>query len=172
MLPLPTSVRSAEDDHVVDGRIERLARFGHDERAVQPRRQLTSRAVRVIDERAGARRGESHHEGAAGLDHLTPPIGAAPAVHAIVVALELDAVPVNAVASVRRLTTVISTGSPRRSTIGGLARIVTGLAARLRSGVTRRRSRSDQARAASRASAFAATVVASVQRPAPLRPST
>src|SRR5574341_2329869 len=52
--------------------------------------------MRVIDERPGARRGETHVERLTGLDGGGDLAGlAAPAGHAVVVAFELETVPVN-----------------------------------------------------------------------------
>ncbi len=98
LCPFRCQAASAEHEHVMVGRrIERLARLGHDERTVQAGRQLTKIVqVGVIDERPGARRRETNDEGAARIDHRRdPPMGAAPSVHAVVKAVELDTVPVN-----------------------------------------------------------------------------
>ena len=74
-----------------------LVRFEDEHGAVQARRQLPPVVqVRVIHERAGTRRRETDDERRAGLDerrHAEP--RAAEAVHAVVVAVELHAVPVN-----------------------------------------------------------------------------
>ena len=89
---------SPEHDHVIVSGSNVSPGVRHDERAVQTRRQLTEVVqVRVVDERARARRREADDEACrpARSSASTLLADAAPAVHAVVVALELDAVPVN-----------------------------------------------------------------------------
>jgi anti-sigma-K factor RskA len=88
---------AADHDDVIDGWVEPLTRLEDEHRAVKTGRQLPAVVkVRVVHERAGARRRESHDEAFSGLDERRQTLArAAPAVDAVVVAFQLHAVPVD-----------------------------------------------------------------------------
>ena len=86
------------DHHdVIHLRLVSLVVVDDQHRTVEPERQLSLVVkVRVVDERAAARRRESHHEGGIGLDHRRQlALAAAPVVHAVVVGVELHSMPVH-----------------------------------------------------------------------------
>jgi hypothetical protein len=87
---------AAEHHAVVDRWVVCVARFNDNQRAVEAQRQLTFVVhVRVVHERAGPWRREPDQERAARFDHRRQTlIHSAPVVDAVVIALELHAVPV------------------------------------------------------------------------------
>ena len=87
---------AADDQHVVGRRDRTSLPAQRRSRAVESQRQLPLVVqVGVVHERAGARRREPHDERLSGsISGATRWPHAAPAVHAVVVAVELDAVPV------------------------------------------------------------------------------